>query len=283
MSLCQAEEIDLRLLARALEKDPALTAKILRVANSASIGARTPVTTVGRALTLLGTNTVLTLALSFSLVASRRRGSRGGFDHDRTWRRALTAAAAARSLARPHELDGEELFLCALLQDLGMLVLAEVEPAFYAPLVAAADGDHARLAELERDALGSDHAEVSAFLLERWNLPPLVVETARGSHEPTLAPAEEPLLVRAVGCVHLAGLMADVLEGRDPASAATAAGTLLALPPDALHDALQRTAGALPEVTALFEVNLSSAEEIEAVLARAAAALARRAGGVGEA
>ncbi len=270
--LCQADEVELRSLVCTLEKDPAITAKILRTANSASIAARSPVTTITRALTLLGTNSVLTLALSFSLVATRRRGRHGGFDHDRYWRRALTAAAAARTLVEGRELDGEELFLCALLQDLGMLVLAEVMED-YGALVAASADDHAALAELERAALGASHAEVSAFLLSRWNLPGLVLETSRGSHDPPAGPSEPPALAHAMGCVHVAGLMAEVLAGRDPGPAAAAAERLLGMSAPALHAALERTAAALPEVTGIFEVPLSSPAEVERVLARARQAL----------
>jgi len=270
--LCQADEVELRSLVRTLEKDPAITAKILRAANSASIAARSPVTTITRALALLGTNSVLTLALSFSLVATRRRGRHGSFDHDRYWRRALTAAAAARTLVEGRELDGEELFLCALLQDLGMLVLAEVMED-YGALVAAAADDHAALAELERAALGASHAEVSAFLLSRWNLPGLVLETSRASHDPPAGPSDPPALADAMGCVHVASLMAEVLAGRDPGPAAAAAERLLGMSPPALHAALERTAAALPEVTGIFEVSLSSPDEVERVLARARQAL----------
>ena len=266
--LCQADEVELRSLVRTLEKDPAITAKILRAANSASIAARSPVTTLTRALTLLGTNSVLTLALSFSLVATRRRGRRGGFDHDRYWRRALTAAAAARTLGEGQQLDGDELFLCALLQDLGMLVLAEVMDD-YGALVAASADDHAALANLERAALGASHDEVSAFLLSRWNLPGLALETSRASHHPPAGPSDPPQLAPAVGCVHVAGLMAEVLAGRDPTPAAAAAERLLGMSPPALHAALERTAAALPEVTGVFEVSLTTPAEAERILASA--------------
>lgn len=279
---CQEDEIDLRRLAAVLEKDPALTAKILRMANSASLAARSPVTTLGRALTLLGTNAVLTLALSFSLVSSRRRGMRGGFDHDHHWRRALTAAASARALAAGRAVDREELFLCGLLQDLGMLALAEALPDAYGLLVEASEGDHARLAALEREALGADHAEVSAFLAARWGLPDLVVATGRGSHDPERAQAPRPEMAEAVGCVHLAGLMADVFAGGDAAPAHAVAERHLGLSPDALHGALSTAGEALPEITSVFEVSLTGPAEVEAVLRRAGEALARlaaRAGG----
>jgi HD-like signal output (HDOD) protein len=272
---CQEDEVDLRRLVATLEKDPALTAKILRVANSARLAARSEVTTLSRALTLLGTNSVLTLALSFTLVSSRCRGIRGGFDHDRHWRRALMAAASARALAVGRDVDREELFLCGLLQDLGMLVLAEALADEYGMIVEASEGDHARLVELERDALGTDHAEVSSFVAAQWDLPALVVETGRGSHDPGRARGGRPEVADAVGCVHLAGLMADVFAGAEPHQAKSAAERHLGLSPDALHAALTAAGEALPELTSVFEVVLTHPAEIEDVLRRAQEALAR--------
>jgi len=267
--LCQCEEIDLKQVMTLLERDPALVVKILRLANSVSVASRSKVTTLTRALTLLGTNSVLTLALSFSLVSARRRTSRHGFDHDRYWRRALLSALGARLLAEAVRLDPEELFLAALLQDLGMLVLDEVLPGEYGELVAASAGDHGRLAERERAALGADHSGVSAFLLSRWSLPPLVVEAARGSHDPTRAEGASTSLGLAVACVHVSGLVADLWAGGPFEPAREAARCHLHLPEAAFHELVGRMAEAIPAVAADFEVALTDAAEIQGVLDRA--------------
>jgi diguanylate cyclase (GGDEF)-like protein len=271
VSLCRKDDLDLREVAALIERDPALASKVLRVANSVSIGARSKVTTLSRALTLLGTNTALTLALSFSLVRSRSR-TRGGFDHDAYWRRALLCALAARTLAAGQQLDGEELFLAALLQDLGMLVLDAVEPRRYAALVAASGG-HAALAAAERAAFGADHAEVSAFLAARWGLPPLVVETSRGSHDPAAA-AGPPELVPAVAVVHVASHLAEVWTGAPADAARDAAARHLGMDGPALHSALAETAVEIPQAASDYDLALRDPEDIEAVLDAAKETLA---------
>ncbi len=273
VQLCQREDVDLRQVVMLLERDPALVAKILRIANSVSVAARSSVTTLTRALTLLGTNTVLTLALSFSLVSARRRSARHGFDHERYWRRALLSALGSRLLAGVAHLDGEELFLSGLLQDLGMLVLDEVMPGEYGKLVAASAGDHARLVEREWARLGADHAAVGSFLLAHWNLPDLAVEASRGSHDPALASADHPELGPAVACVHVSALLADFWSGGQFEPARDAAARHLGIPEAAFHDVVKRMGREIPAVANDFEVTLTGPADIEAVLDRAKEAL----------
>ncbi|MFL5264078.1 MAG: HDOD domain-containing protein [Anaeromyxobacteraceae bacterium] len=273
VALCRKEDLEVGEVVALIERDPALAAKVLRVSNSASVAARSKVATLSRALALLGTNTVLTLALSFSLVREGRRAGGQGSVHASYWHRALLCAIAARALAPDLGLDPEELFLASLLQDLGVLALLEALPGEYAQVVAEAGGDHARLVLLERARLGTDHAEVSAFLAARWNLPDLVVETARGSHDPALAGAG-PELARAVACVHLAGLLAEVWTGAEPDGAQGAAERHLGLDTAALGAALERMASAILDAAGDFEVKLGTAAEVEDALDRANEALA---------
>jgi HD-like signal output (HDOD) protein len=136
LRLCRDEETNLRRVAEAISRDPALSARVLRAANSASLAARGKVSTLTRAVPLLGSNATLALALSFSLVRGRRRDDRSGFDHRIFWRRAVFSALAGRVLAESgvRSADPEEAFLAALLQDLGVLALAEVFPAEYGPM-----------------------------------------------------------------------------------------------------------------------------------------------------
>ena len=272
VAVCRRDDIEVRDVAALLEKDPALASKILRFANSVSIAARSKVTTLSRALTLLGTNTVLTLALSFSLVGGRKRGGGAGFDHAAFWRRALVSALGSRALASKRHLDREELFLAGLLQDLGMLALAEVFPA-YGALVSAAGPDHAALAEAERHELGVEHAEVSAFLAESWKLPDLIVETARGSHDPAQAGGGQ-VFGEAARCVHVGGLLAETWAGAAPAAALAAAQRALDIAPPTLEAVLASMGAEMAQVAADFELQLHDSAEVEAVLERAKEALA---------
>jgi diguanylate cyclase (GGDEF)-like protein len=270
VALCQDPDADLGEIGRTLSRDQALTARLLRVANSVSVAARGKITTVSRAVPLLGTNTVLTLALGFTLVRARRASDASGFDHARHWRRALRCALAARVLAEQEGLEPEELFLAGLLQDLGALALHEIAPAEYGPVVAAAGGDHARLAALERERFGADHAEVTAWLARRWRLPPLLELAAQGSHDPARAGAADPDLARAVSVVHRSGALADVWETPAPGDAALEAARAAAgVDGETFTALLGEMAARFPEVAADFDVALGDREAADGVLDRA--------------
>src|SRR5450631_1205569 len=134
-------------VAKALSMDSALSTKILRIANSPLYAQRRKSENLRQALVVLGLNATLTLALSFSLVKSLRSGKSNGLDHPLYWRRVLLAATSARALADAmHHPMAEEIFLAALLQDVGMLALDQVMPDLYRG--EGLQRDHAALAEL---------------------------------------------------------------------------------------------------------------------------------------
>ena len=96
LELCQDDEVSIGKVAKVLVRDPALASKVLRVANSPYYGVRSQVTTIERAITILGINATLSLALSFSLVKGLRASGTSGFDYRIYWRNSAIAATAAR-------------------------------------------------------------------------------------------------------------------------------------------------------------------------------------------
>ncbi|HEY7723739.1 MAG TPA: HDOD domain-containing protein [Anaeromyxobacteraceae bacterium] len=280
LRLCRSDDVDLRSVAQCLSRDPTIAARVLRVANSAAV-ARGHVATLTRAVPLLGSNTVLAVALSFSLVRGRRRDRSGGFDHATFWRRAVYSAVGSRALADQDGVDREEAFLAGLLQDLGVLALAEVFRADYGDAWLQARGDHDRLAELERERFGAAHPEVTDLLARTWNLPEPLRETALASH--TLPPRPDPDgrrgRFRLVDCTYLSGKLADVWIRPDPATAVACALDVarahLHMARDALASALARMAGTIPEIAADFEIDLAGEAEAQVALDQAREVLVR--------
>src|ERR1700690_3547818 len=132
IELARDPEIEMGKVAKALSMDSALSSKVLRIANSPLYAQRRKSDNLGQALVVLGLNATLTLALSFSLVKSLRGGKSNGLNYDMYWRRALLVATAARALAdAKHQPLVEEIFLAALLQDVGMLALDKAMPDLY--------------------------------------------------------------------------------------------------------------------------------------------------------
>lgn len=272
LRLCHADEIDLWKIADALSSDPALAARVLRAANSASLAARGKVGTLARAVPLLGSNAVVALALSFALVRGRRRDD-GAFDRPAFWRRAVFSALASRTLAEAAEggVDPEEAFLAALLQDIGMLALAEVFPREYGELCSRAGGEHEALARLERELWQADHAWVSALLARAWRLPSLLQRAVGGSHLPP-DPMAPPSEARFLRCVALSGLLGDIWTA--PAEgglrpALETARAQLGLGDAELEGVLARMALAIPETAGDFDIDLGGPAQVDAVLAEA--------------
>jgi diguanylate cyclase (GGDEF)-like protein len=97
IALARDPDIEMATVAQAVGRDPAMTAKILRIANSAFYAQRRPSQNLRQALVIIGLNAALTLALSFSLVSSMRALRATGIDYPRFWRRSLLSATAARA------------------------------------------------------------------------------------------------------------------------------------------------------------------------------------------
>ncbi len=284
LRLCRDEDVDLRKVGEALSSDPALSARVLRAANSTSIAARSRVATLTRAVALLGSSATVAIALSFSLVRGRRRGDPAGLDHGAFWRRAVISGIAARILAErePCRADPEEAALAALLQDLGMLALSEMYHEEYGSMCAEARGDHDALALHERERWGADHAQVSALLARCWALPPRLQEALAGSHgEP--APSAQGASLACCAC--LSSRLADVWVGGGTGAALEEAlervRERLGVGREALSTILAQMAVAIPEAAADFDLDLGGEDRVEQVLGEAQRVAAARAVGGG--
>lgn len=173
-------------LAEVLMRDPALTAKILRVVNSPFYGMNREITTLTQAVVTLGIRAVSALALSTSIYDITGKWQ-STIDRIRFWRHSLEVAIASRLVAdairypRP-----EEAFVSGLLHDLGLLVLEKsFEDKFATVWKQAPSGEE--LVELEENTWGTNHARVGQFLLEQWKIPASICE-AVGQHHKNFPP-----------------------------------------------------------------------------------------------
>ena len=177
-------------LARIIAADPALTARILKVANSSFYSLSYKIDTIEKALTILGVGVLKNIALSFVIARDVHKNAPSDFDFDRFWRRALTAAVAAQLIAVHLQLRNEETFVAALLQDIGVVVLCMNHSDDYPKLLSENAAGNRPLAEAERERFGFDHQQLGAELLEHWGLPENICRPIRYHHDRRLAPAE---------------------------------------------------------------------------------------------
>ncbi len=208
IDLVQKQDVNIKQIASTIQLDPALSSKILKTVNSSFYGQAHSISTISHALVVMGLNSVKTLALGFSLVTNLKKCENDNFDHMSFWKRSLYTAVAAKSLAKKMNLvEQEEVFLGALLQDLGMLTLDQTLGDEYRQAIAEAGTNHKQVRELEIKAFETDHAEVGAVLAERWKLPPLLVVPIRYHEQPEKSPEDLRMLCH---CVSIGNSVADV-------------------------------------------------------------------------
>jgi len=272
IELAQDPEIEMSKVAKAVSLDPALTTKILRIANSPLYAQRRKSENLRQALVVLGLNATLTLALSFSLVKSLRSGSANGLDYPRYWRRSLLAATAARALADAlRQPQAEDFFLAGLLQDVGMLALDRAMPDLYAD-TKVLQMDHAALARHELERMQMDHAAVGAWAMRKWNLPSRICTAIANSHKINLEPSQDAAAIMD-RCVALSGAVAELFlaapDQRQFAEVALAVERSVALDKAAFGQVLATIGAIIPETEAIFDASLVSKQDADLILEQA--------------
>jgi diguanylate cyclase (GGDEF)-like protein len=271
LDLTQDPNVSASGLAKVVARDPALAAKFLKVANSAWCGVRKEITTLDRAINLIGLNAAMSLALSFSLVRGLQNCRGRTFDHRVYWRRSVVSATATRSIGlHLHATNKDELFLAGLLQDIGMLVFNEALPA-YSSMVAAANGDHSALVEAEQKEFGTDHSQVGGWILKKWGLPERLIASVSTSH------AQQKLNESMAYSVALGGRIADIWTNPDSVNQATGSAAEMArefFSLEQFEELLAKTAADLPEVTNNLDVAIGDDALIGRLLDQAREALA---------
>jgi HD-like signal output (HDOD) protein len=197
-------------VAALIEKDTALSARLLKTVNRAYYGVRRQVGSVRQAAALLGLRAVKLVALNFSVFGIHELRSQAGLDYQAHWRRCLAQGMFASRLARRAGFQHtEEAYIAGLLAGLGVQVLYRCMGPQYEKVLAESTLQCFPLFQVERARLGVTHAEVSAWLLGQWHLPEMLCEAIRDHHQrPPEAPGEDT------------GRLADILYAADLAAGA---------------------------------------------------------------
>jgi diguanylate cyclase (GGDEF)-like protein len=258
-------------MAHVVARDPAMSAKILKVANSVRYGVSHEVATLEQAIALLGLIETLNLALSFSLVGELKSKKEGNFDHRQYWKRSIMSAVAAVEIGLMLKTAHRgELFLAGLVQDIGMLALSEALPE-YGRLSASSLNDHFRLVEIERRELQIDHAIVSAWLMQRWGLPERLVSAVLNSH--MSEKNDNPLANSIALSSRIADIWINTESIKSVENAVEVAGALFSIGREQVDQLLNKTAEVFPEMVADLDIDVDN-EEIEKLLDQSRSALA---------
>jgi putative nucleotidyltransferase with HDIG domain len=196
-----------------IEKDPALTSKILRLANSAFYGVPRSVSSVNSAVVILGFNTIKSLVLSASVIQLFPANSVAGvFDRVRFWKHSIVCAMMARTIAHSImntiPMDPQSAFCAGIMHDIGKLIFELYTPAEYKAVCNFSKDKTRSLFDTESMVLGVNHAQVGSILADKWALP-LDLESVIVHHH---APQDAKNMRELVAVVHLADVMAHAMD-----------------------------------------------------------------------
>jgi len=186
VALLQREDAGMGEVARLIRRDLGVASQVLKLANSVHCASDQPVAELGRALAMLGVDSLRSLVLFRGLISGFDTPRPQGLDLEKLWFHSFQVATGVRKLV---VLEGETqladlAFSVGLLHDIGLVVLATDPSGRYHAVLERAQASRVPLAVLEHEAYGVDHAQVGAHLLSLWGLPPVFCRPVREHHAP---------------------------------------------------------------------------------------------------
>ncbi len=202
MGLLNDAEISASEIGRVIQYDPALTANLLKAANSVYLGQSRTVDSLSEAFFRLGTKWVYQMSVS-SLIYSNLNRPVSGYElsGEALWRHSVAVAQMSDILCEQLKIrDAGIIFTAGLLHDIGKMILGEFVSESFDDIQAIVINEKIPFEEAEKRVIGVDHAEVGGMTAERWNFPPAIVETIRWHHQPEKAAVQS----ETIDIVHVA-------------------------------------------------------------------------------
>ncbi len=259
-----------------IAQDVALSAKLLKVANSAFFNFPQQIISINQAVSLLGLNAVRSLVLSFTFLSMGRHQEIGLFRNDLFWERSLTAATAARLIAeRVPSMDTDEIFTICLLCDIGQLIFALTLPRQYTQALQrlADSSTETNPSAIEQELLAAAHTTVGAEAARFWGLPAIMQAAIRHHHDPTAYDEGDAQTARTINIVYLADLVAGIFHTLAPERChqrfCTEAESLLGLEPREIHALLAAMDLEIAKAALSFDVTINPVRPVDEIIQEA--------------
>jgi putative nucleotidyltransferase with HDIG domain len=182
LEICSRTDASPNELNRVISLDPVLTGQVLKLINSAYYSLVAKVTSLTRAITMLGMNTVKNMALSTAVIKTASSAKKSKvLPTSKFWAHSIGVGACAKLLAIAGDvpiMEREEYFVAGLLHDLGKVPFGDE----YSEVLTIAKKEQAPLVQVERELMGIDHQEVGLMIAEKWKLNPSIKDCIAGHH-----------------------------------------------------------------------------------------------------
>ena len=205
--LLQDRQASLENVSRAIEVDPAMSAKILRLVNSAFYGMRSKSSSISHAIMVMGFNTVKNAVVSVTVLDTLGfKETLQDFDIAAFWRHSIGVAVLAKQLAGESRLvPVEDAFMTGLLHDIGKIIMVRYFGDEFAKVLQKMREDRCSFADAETEVAAIDHVQIGAYLVRKWQLPENVIEAVAGHHYHISSSASSGL----VDCIVIANALAN--------------------------------------------------------------------------
>jgi two-component system cell cycle response regulator len=258
-------------IANLVSQDIALSAKILKVANSAFYGLPQQISSVHQAASILGTNALGSLVLSFSFLSMGTKGCKNQFDLEDFWQRSITGAVASKLiLEQVQGADTEQIFVAGMLQNMGALILCSAFPEEYDTMIAQLDQGEQCTLSLESSAFGADHTYIGYEVAKSWGFPSALVMPILYHHAPEEYRGQDKQIQASIKAVHLSDYVVNILHSDTPEvfekQLRSKAKTLMGLTSKNIEEVLSAVHLEVAEVGQSFGIKLGELKPVYEIL-----------------
>ncbi len=202
-------------IGRAINVDMALSTKILKIVNSAFYGFPKKIGTVTQAVVILGFNTIKSAILGVSVIKafedSYQKSNKSSFHEDEFWEHSIGCASVCRVIAKRMNIRFvEEAFISGMLHDIGKLIFDQFVHDEFKKSLQLMNGNDIFLNEAEKEVFKFDHADIGAFLLEKWNFPADLCNAVQHHHHPGNLKKGEDKILSSI--VHLGDIICKAVD-----------------------------------------------------------------------
>ena len=205
IQLVENGKADAAEIARAIASDPAVSARILKIANSTFYGCRREIQSLSDAVVVLGHNTLKGLAVAASVKEIYRPA---GLTENMLWEHSFGAAVAARIIAsQSRRVNADEAFLAGLFHDFGKIIMNLREKEKFRLVTERCYNEMLRFEDIEQSVFPYSHAELGGYVLEKWNLPKTLINSVMMHHSFTFTDQDDTFQRNLTAITALADLI----------------------------------------------------------------------------
>ena len=274
ISLTAKEDATLADIGELVSRDISLSAKVLKVSNSAFYSFPQQIGSIQQAVNILGMNAVRSLVLSFSFLNIKAGKTASRFQFEKFWQKSLASAVAARLiLEQTKGVDPEEGFVTGLLQNLGELILARTYPGEYDKVLQDIEEHQTSICAAEQAVFGADHTFIGTRVARIWGFPESLLAPLEYHHDPEKYPGNQTAIRTTVRAVYLSDHLTNILFSEKPEAYhkifQKEAGKLLGLNGEAIEEILEQYHIRVKDAGTYFNLKMHSTKSVQEILQEA--------------